>query len=266
MAYSPNKDWEIKYAEDRILADYGDVVSVENKAKGLLKFGRNPSVGSATTGYTIWNNGQDEENETYVAANTNSIDTISSTSASDTMEFTVEGHTESGGNKTSVTQTVTLTGTTKATLTTPLNRVNRAYNSSGTNLVGDVYIYEDTAISGGKPTDTTKIHARIAMEKNQTEKAATALSSVDYWIITGFRGSIVEKAAANADIELQIRLPGGVFRPREEVTASNAHNGVFLFKPYLIVPPNSDIRLVAVADGANTDISGSIQGYLANIQ
>lgn len=38
-----------------------------------------------------------------------------------------------------------------------------------------------------------------------------------------------------------------------------------LFHPYFIVPPNSDVRLIAVASSASTDVSGSIQGYLAEI-
>lgn len=265
MTYITNKDPELIYAEQRILADYGDSVSVASKAKALLKFGRNPNVGTDITGYTIWATGLDQANETYVAANTNSIDTISSSSASDTQQVTIEGHTESGGDKTFVVQTATLNGQNKVTLTTPLNRATRVYNSNSTNLVGNVYVYENTAITAGKPNDTTKIHLTVRAGKNQSEKASTSLSSTDYWIVTGFRGSVLEKTSAFADVEIQVRSNNGVFRQVEDVACSSSSNGVFEFHPYFIVPPNSDIRLIAVASSASTDVSGSIQGYLAEI-
>lgn len=37
-------------------------------------------------------------------------------------------------------------------------------------------------------------------------------------------------------------------------------------KPYRIIPPNSDVRMVGVSDTANTTIQGSISGVLALIQ
>lgn len=265
MSNYPLTNWEIQYAQKRILEDYGHNVSVMTKAKGLLKFGRNTAVGTAITGYTIWGTGTDRANETYVAANTNSIDTVSSSSAADLVDIIVEGHTETAGDKTFVIQTATLNGQNKVVLTTPLNRLTRMYNNNGTNLEGAIYGYEDTPIVTGKPTDTTKIHATIRAGKNQTEKASTSISSTDYWILTGFRGSILDKTSAFADVEIQVRQSGGVFRQIEDVACSSSSNGVFDFKPYFIIPPNSDVRLVAVADGANTDISGSIQGYLAEI-
>ncbi len=251
-------------ALNRILADYGDTVSVKNKAKSLLKFGRNTNVGSVSTGYTIWWTGQDQTHETYVADNINSIDTLSSSSGSDTMQVTVEGHTMTGGNRTFVTQNKTLVGQGKATLDTPLNRLTRIYVSGGTsNNVGEIYGYEDTSLTSGKPTDTTKIHITVPVGKNQSEKASTSLSSTDYWIITNFEGSLVEKTSSFADIELQVREVGSVFRPRNDVVADGS-GGSYNFKPYLIIPPNADVRLIAVSDSTSREVSGSIQGFLAN--
>lgn len=85
----------IQQAINEIYATYGDVVSVGQKAKSLTKFGRNVEVGTSFS--TIWFTGQDQANETYVADNVNSIDSISSSSGSDTMQVTIEGHTMSGG-------------------------------------------------------------------------------------------------------------------------------------------------------------------------
>jgi len=254
---------EINYAITRIKQDFGDNVSVFRKGKSLFKFGRNTKVGNSTSGYTLWSTGTDEAHETYVS--TNAIDTLSSSSASDSETVVIEGHTISGTDLTFVVQTATLNGQNKVTLTTPLARATRIYNDNGTNLVGNIYVYEDTAISSGKPTDTTKIHLSIRAGKNQSEKASRSISSTDYWILTSFRGSVLEKSASFADVEIQVRQLGKVFRQIEDVACSSNANGVFEFYPYFIVPPNSDVRLVAVADGANTDVSGSIQGYLGVI-
>lgn len=260
----------IAQAINEIRNEYSDSVSVSLKAKSLLKFGFSPGVADASTGYTIWATGADDAHETYVAANTNSIDSISSSTSGDTSRtFVVEGHTETGGNKTFVTQTVTTDasdGQTRVALTTPLNRVTRAYNNGSTAATGPIYIYENTALTGGKPTDTTKIHLTIRSGRNQSEKASTSLSSVDYWIITGIRGSVVEKTAVTADVSLQIRRNGKLFREVEDVTTSNGVAGLINFNPYMIAPPNSDVRLVAVSSSASViDMSGSITGYLAKI-
>lgn len=258
---------DIKQAINQIYADYGDIVSVEVKAKQLLKFGENPAVGSATTGYTIWYTGQDQAHETYVAANTNSIDSISSGNAGDTMAITIEGHTESGGNKTFIVQSGTLNGQTRVALGTPLNRINRMYVSSGTTSnAGEIYGYENTNLTAGKPTDTTKIHITLPALRNQTYKASTALSSVDYWIVTNFYGGYKTKTGSNfADIEIQFRPNGSVFRPISDLVVSTGGEATRSFDPYIIIPKNSDIRLVATASAATQYITGGIQGYLAKI-
>jgi len=256
----------INYAIDRIYKDYGDRVSVYQKGKQLLKFGRNTSV--TTSESTIWHTGKYAANETYAADNTNPIDTISSNSADDTEVVSIEGHTMTGGNKTFVVQTATLQGQDKVTLNTPLNRCTRVAHNGGsaTNLVGEVYVYEDDDLTAGKPDTAAKIHLTVRAGQNQSEKASTSLSSVDYWIVTGFRASVLTKASAFADVTLQVRLSGGVFRPQEDVACSNAHNGVIVFHPYLVIPKNADVRLVGKSDAAGgRDISGSIYGYLAKI-
>lgn len=264
-----NADAEPLIAEalNRIYSDYGVRTSVRVKAKSLLKFGRNPNVGTSLA--TIWYTGQDDADETYAADNTNSIDTISSSDAGDTEIVTVEGHTMSGGDKTFVTQPATLNGQNKVTLTTALNRVTRVYHAgqSDTDLVGEVYVYEDTGLTGGKPTDTTKIHLTVPAGLNQSEKASTSLSSIDYWILTSMRASILEKTTnIFADVRLEVRLSGGVFRPREQLSVSSAGGTVTLpFAPYLVIPANADARLRAFASAGGTDVTASMQGFLATI-
>lgn len=54
---SIDQDPLIADALNRILSDYGVHASVREKAKSLLKFGRNPNVGTSLA--TIWYTGQD---------------------------------------------------------------------------------------------------------------------------------------------------------------------------------------------------------------
>jgi len=205
-----------------------------------------------------------ELHETYVAANT--ITHIASATAGDTEIVKLEGHTVDGsGDFTFVIQSVTLAGQTKTALGTPLARVTRCYNTGATDLVGAVYIAEDVTFTAGVPQTDTAIHAIVRAGKNQTEKCATTLSSVDYWIITHAYMDVLEKTAAFASTELQVREKGSVFLQKVAFAASSGTHTSFSFDPYLIAPANSDVRLVAVADGASTDVGGGIQGFLATV-
>lgn len=102
---------------------------------------------------------------------------------------------------------------------------------------------------------------------NQSEKASTSISSTDYWILTGMRGSVLEKTTnIFVDVILEVRLLGGVFRPREQVAVSSVGGTTsLLFKPYQIVPANADVRLRSRSSAAGTDVTGSIQGFLASV-
>jgi hypothetical protein len=248
----------IQQAKRIILADYGDSVTLEAKNKNLLKFGRSQQVQTVSTSLMTLPSGT--YNETYVASNL--ITSIISTSGSDTESVTVEGHTVSGGDFTFSTQTLNLTGQTVATLATPLARVTRAYNADSTELVGTVSVTEDDTYTSGVPDTDSLVHLQIRAGEQQSEKASTTISSIDYWVVTSFYADMLEKTAASADVDLEIRLSGGVFRPVADISCSENHRGQFAFSPYLIVPPNADIRLRARASANGKDVSGGIEGVL----
>ena len=191
-------------------------------------------------------------------------DTISSTSAADDQDVKIEGQTESGGVRTFVVQSATLNGQNKVTLDTPLNRVTRLYNNDTTELAGTVYVYEDGDITAGVPNDTSTVHLRVPAGAQQSRKASTSLSSVDYWIITEFYCDYLEKTGANfAEVTLEIREYGKVFLPVADIGIGTGESSRLVFEPYVIAPALSDVRLVAVASAASQDISGGIVGYLA---
>lgn len=264
-------DFDVYLAEQIIKDTYGDTVSVMEKKKTLTKFGQTDNA-DANVWTTIWETATDQPNETYVA--TNAIDTMSSNDAADTSVINIEGHTVTGTGTsqqfTFVTQQATLNGQNKVTLSTPLARVSRAYADNGSTVAGDMFIYEDTALTTGKPTDTTKIHLTLrgTLGHTQSFKGATTLSNSDYGIITGGYVTVDKKTSSSADFQMEARAPGGEFRPvsgRISLNSSGQSTAQVMFKPYAILPKNYDIRVVVNAGQNNTEVDVTFQMYLAKV-
>lgn len=264
MAYLPLDQSLIGIAEAEVLDQFGDAVSVRDKAKGLIKFGRNEVVGTSEA--TVAGLGSGELHETYVS--TNAITHISSDNASDTEEVTIEYHTVSGGVFTFGVQQVTLAGQTKTALPTPAARVSRVFNSDSGELVGAVYVYEDVAVSGGVPTTASAIHATIPAGRQQSFKAATTISNSDYMFITQVVGSVSKKTSATVDFVLQIRRAGGVFREQLPFAVDSGGQASLALplEPYLIVPKNADIRVAATSSVGSTEVTAAFMGHLALVQ
>lgn len=254
------------YASQLILESFGHVVSIEEKSKTLGKFGRNENVGTSFS--TLWFTGKDQANEILPADDTNPIDSISC-STSDTQKVNIEGHTMSGGKKYFIVQSKTLQGQTRLDLDTPLNRVTRIEHAdeSETDLTGEVYCYQNTAISSGKPTDTTKIHITLPAGENKTQKASTSLSDQDYWIITSISAGYLTKTGSNtAQVNIQFKEKGGVFKNvAKPLVMATGDSDSRNFEIPLIGKPNSDIRLVGKSSTTGQSLTGDIFGYLAKI-
>ena len=249
----------MEHAKQNIFADFGENVSLIAKNKDLLKFGRNQDVETAIATLMTLPDGID--NETYVS--TNIITSIISSSGSDTNTVQIEGHTISGTDLTFVVQSATLTGQTVATLGTPLARCTRVFNTSGTDMVGVIAVTEDDTYTAGVPDTDAKVHLLVRAGENQSEKASTSISSVDYWVITHMNCDMLTKAASFAEVDLEIRLASKTFRVIADISCSDSHAGSINFLPYLIVPPNSDVRLRAISDSASgRDVDGEIHGVL----
>jgi hypothetical protein len=256
-------DARLVQAEREILRQTGEFVSIHDKAKSLVKFGKSAAL---TTGslQTIWTVGG---NETYVS--TNIIDSISSSAIADTVEIYLEGHTVSGTGEdqkfTFVSQIVTLNGRTRVALPIPLARVSQAYNNNGTPLVGRVVVYEDTPLTNGVPTDVSKIHIDIPLGLQEAFKAATTFSDSDYYILTGGFGSVSLKQSGTADFYLEIREAGKVFRQVAAISATNSSPWVIDLDPAVIIPKNCDVRIRVETSANGVVVFGSFKGYLAKV-
>ena len=256
-------DGRLVQAEREIEALTGDRVSIDRKAKSLIKFGKSADL-IADTLETVWTVGGDE---TYVTDNT--IEYISSSSALDTQTIKLECHTVSGTGTdakfTFLVQEVTLNGQNPVALDTPVARVSHAYNSNGTEIVGRVTVYENTTVVGGVPSDPSKIHIDIPQGLQGSFKGATTFSDSDYYVLTGGFGSVSKKQDANVDFYLEVREAGGVFIQRAAVSASTGGPWDIELDPAVIVPKNADVRIRADSGTNNAVVFGVFKGYLAKV-
>jgi hypothetical protein len=256
-------DGRLVQGEREIEATFGDRVSVDRKAKSLIKFGKSADL-VADRLETVWTVGG---NETYVTDNT--IEYISSSSAADTQTIKIECHTVSGtGADTKFTflvQEVTLDGQNPVALDTPVARVSHAYNTSGTELVGRVTVYENTTVVGGVPSDETKIHIDIPQGLQGSLKGATTFSDSDYYILTGGFGSVSKKQTAAVDFYLEVRTAGGVFIQQAAISATTGGPWDIDLDPAVIIPKNADVRITAESGTNNAHVFGVFKGYLAKV-
>jgi hypothetical protein len=257
-------DGRLVQGEREIQATYGDYVSIDRKAKSLIKFGKSADL--TTNGLqTVWTVGG---NEVYVSDNT--IAYVSSSDATDVQEVTIEGHTVTGTGFdqefTFVVQNVTLNGQTPVALATSLARTSRMYNNNGQELVGRVVVYENTTVVGGVPSDATKIHLDIPAGFQSSFKAATTFSKEDYYLLTGAYGAVSLKQSAAVDFYIEIRDAGKTFRQAALFTASSA-GGAFNIEldPCIIVPKNADVRITCETSSNNAVAFGVFRGYLAKV-
>lgn len=255
------QDYWIQHAIKVIYEQYGVIVSVDSKNEDLLKFGRNTLVGTSEA--TIMHQPAGVLAETYVSDNL--INSAISNNVADTQELVIKGHTISGGLFTEVSQTVTLNGQSAVALTIPLARVSRVYNNNSTELLGVISITETDTYTAGVPDTNSKVHLQLATGEQQSEKCETTIANDTFWIVTGLYADVLEKTASIAEVHMEARLIGKVFREIIMKSTSNNHGAIHAFKPYYIVPSNSDIRLSAIAGGSNTSISGGIEGVLAKV-
>ena len=256
-------DARLVQAEREIYSFFGDEVSIDNKAKSLTKFGKSAALGTGRE--TVWTVGG---MESYV--DDNLIDSISSTSVNDTEEILLECHTVVGSGEdqqfTFMVQTVQLDGQNRVALPVPVARVSRVYNNNGSELEGAVYVYENTAIVGGVPSDSTKIHAQIPDGFQQSFKAATTFSNEDYYILTGGFGSVSYKQSAAVNFYLEFRQAGKVFREGAAVSANSAGGAWQInLDPAIIIPKNADVRVTCQTDTQGAEVYASFQGYLAKV-
>ena len=169
---------------------------------------------------TVWDGANDSDigEMQYTYSTSNAIDSVSSTSAGATQDIEIQGLYDDGaGNWLNITQTVTLTGQARVAIPQPLIRVFRMVNVSSTDIGAGVwvYCYENTAITGGRPNDTTTIRAVIDNGNNQTLMAVyTIPSGLTGYMRDWYSSTAGANKATNYVIDLKARPDGQVFQTK----------------------------------------------------
>lgn len=174
----------------------------------LVVFSENPNIQSGT-GADIWDF---PAVTSYTFSSTDAIDSMSSDNASDTGNILIDGL---DTNFNEVKQIVPLDGQNRVPLTTPLLRHNLSQNISATDLLGNVYIYENTAIVGGVPSDSSKVRGYIAILEGISLQGTLTVPAGKSGFFIGLNSSITKQpAAGDAVFTGKARIFGGVFVTR----------------------------------------------------
>jgi len=260
-------DPHIAAAIKQIYLDFGDTVSIKDndRACSLRKFGRNGLIG--TTIETVMEFQGAETHEDYPS--TNSIDYVVCDDAAFTGTVAIQGKTISGTNLTNISQTATLNGHTPVAIT-PMARAERVFINNGDELAATsniIYVFEGGAATNGIPDTSTDTHVLCSGLYNQSQKCAISTQSDEYIILTNFYGGALKKTTAVVNVTGQIKDTANAnFRTVIELGAKNGEYFILEEKPYPIVPPNHDIRIMGESSAASTEVTACFSGYLAKIQ
>lgn len=240
--YTAEKTFEQRVTE----GDYTGYSFVE-------KFGENPDIDTATDPEDLWSRGG-----LYTFSTTADITKMSSSAVADSELITIEGL---NSNWNYSTQTVQLQGQTSVTLDTTLIRVFRAYNANSVDLVGNVYIYVDTAtVSSGTPDNDNETRAMISIGSGQTEMCIyTIPNGKTGYFYGGYVSLSTTGLNAGAVFTSKMRLDGGVFRTVSRIACVSTGRSSWDYKyPFpLALPAKTDLLLRCESVESNdTGVSG----------
>lgn len=181
------------------------------------KFGSIDAVQAATPA-DVWEYGTTVGAELYTFSpdGVADIDTMSSSNAGDTEDITIDGLDSTG---TRVIQTKAANGQNQVSLDTALWRVNRAYNSNGTDLLGNFYIYVNGAAPGGVPSTVTDVRGFISIGEGQTLQSIYTVPLGETAYFVGLETSLTKgtgATAVSANLRGRTREFGKVFRTQDE--------------------------------------------------
>ena len=141
-------------------------------------------------------------------------------------------------------------------------RTHRMANVSdeGNGLVGDVYAYIDTVVSGGVPADLTKVRAKITNGNNQTLMSVYTTRPKEVCFL--YRGEIgISRGVSSAEVRAAYysRRYGKCFRVKKRVNLSNSGTSIYFDKRSFpdIIPALTDIRLTVESTSATIGACGT---------
>lgn len=187
------------------------------------------------------------------------IDSISSDDASDTHDIVIEGLDVDYNNVAA--QTVTLNGQTRVALPTPLFRITSIYNDTTTPTLGIVWVYVNTALTAGKPSDETKIRKSIHHSEGSIGNSISneVSTSSSYTIPAGKTGFIVFGKLTVSDskalsLHFWVRPQGRLFKVAHLIDLKNNSYDYF-FKSPTVIPEKTDLEIRASVDAGTANVA-----------
>lgn len=218
------------------------------------KFGFNDDIDTTTDPEDLWYCASVGGTTTINFPATAESWNISSDNAGDTHEYTVVGLDADWAEQT---QTVTTAGVTFTAIPGTWRRINRAYNSSDTAALGDVFIHTDTVDTGsdGIPDTDTQFRACLQSGKEQTQLGHYSVPAgkhgqlMKYCFVTSSTQATAEQLFFN----LLIREDGGVFRTRDQWGGNSLGAGTHCVEPTFPswLPPKTDINIRVISTATN---------------
>jgi len=210
------------------------------------KFGENPDIDTDSAPEDIWEGGG---LYTYDADGTAPIVSLASDDAADTEPVLVQGL-DIEGNE--VVQVITLQGTTRTALTTPLWRVYRMSNEGTSDLAGTVFCYTGT---GTVPSiGDSEVRAVIDNGNNQTLMCTYTIPKGKIgFLYRGELGMSRSRSTGAAQAAYYSRRYGKVFKIKKRVDITNQGSSIFQDRRSFpdVIPALTDIRLSVESVSAN---------------
>jgi len=236
----------------------------------IHKFGEAGNIDTADGFVDVWDGATDLAGLTktsmdqYTYSTTADIDSVSSSSASDTTNLEIQGL---DANWEVVTQTVTLTGQTRVALTTDLIRVFRMKNAGSDAYVGNIFCYKDGDLTTGIPDTEADIRAIIQIGNEQTLMALYTIPLGKTGFLCKWYASSSKKKDQLSDVKLLFRPSGGVFQLKH--VSSIAATGASAIQHEYFVPESgldakTDIALRADTSKNDGSLSGGFDLILVD--
>ena len=250
-----NPNGDVYYNADGLAIARGQV----SGASCIDKFGKAPDFDTADGFVTIYDGANDAllgSAMQYTYSATANIDRISSDNGGDNQDIEIQGLDSTFAL---LTQTVTLTNQTPATIPTALIRVFRMKNVGTTNNAGNIYCFVNSAVTSGKPNTQTNIRASIQIGLNQTLMAVYTIPAGKTGYMDSFNVGIASAIKTSAHIvHLLARPTGQVFQIKHATAVNGA--GTSHIQHRFPEPPSfaekTDIELQVNTDANAAAVSG----------
>lgn len=228
----------------------------------IRKFGTHLGVDTNQIPTTIWNYGDIESVYNFPSDSGESL-FISSSDNSDNQKMTAVLLDENFKEKTVEVQ---LSGNAKVPIAGTWTRINDLYNSDSTDLSGDVYLYTDSAVVSGIPSDDSAVKSFILSGYNQSAQSVYTVPEGKNFHATGYHISCDSKnsnTTVNATVSFDVRFFGGVFTRKEIIAVSNhAPSVVNLSMPFYLPAKTDIVSTIQKCTNNSVELHSVFEGML----